>query len=115
MPYPGEEVDVVEEFEAHINIAKEIFREKYRSRGGSNITAQGFPGVFNRINYDKLVRLKQISDNLTVIRISRDIKQADIKEIMQRHSISEEDAIDDLYDIANYAIILIMLIQDTWG
>jgi|PlaIllAssembly_1097288.scaffolds.fasta_scaffold474525_2 hypothetical protein len=111
---PGADT-VINIFNNHQGHAFSIFRNKYLSRGGDNITAQGFPGVLDRVRYDKIPRLKRMSDILTIARISKGrIDASDILEAMKKSDVSKLDAKDDLYDIANYAIIMIMLLEGEW-
>jgi len=111
---PGVEA-VLNIFVSHQSRAFNIFKNKYLSRGGDNITAQGIPGVLDRVRYDKIPRLKRISDILTVIRIKKgSIDASDVLAAMSESDISSLDSQDDLYDIANYAIIMVMLFEGTW-
>jgi hypothetical protein len=116
-PPPTGEQYVTNTFKDHLLQAWDIFVAKYLSRGGENISRQGFPGVLDRIRYDKMVRLERISRLAHMQRLQHDtgsIDAEDMLSFMKEAGVRKDDAIDDLYDIANYSIILIMLLEGEW-
>lgn len=88
----------------------DIMLTKRRMRGRDNIVEQGIGGVVERMYSDKLARIR------------RDTELRHAIQIMKKHGlhpgpipeVSEESFVDDLIDVANYAIICIMLEEGTW-
>lgn len=97
----------------------EILCRKRVERGPNNIVKQGLTGVIDRMQGDKLERVRRWAHQQQL--------RHDLHEIMPQHIIDQylppHDAdegidgdriIDDLLDVANYAIIAVMLLEGTW-
>lgn len=113
-----EQQSTIDSFERTMKEARMLFNEKYLSRGGSNITIQGLPGVIDRIRFDKLARFNKAQVMLTLLRNKHGGAKLDaamIASTLAKEGIRIEDAIDDLIDTANYAIIAVMLIRGEWS
>ena len=81
---------IIRKFDAHQDEARLIMVERQHKYGPHNISAMGFDGVIVRMN-DKFARLRQG---------------------LATHG--DESVADTLYDIANYALIGLMVHEGTW-
>lgn len=105
---------LVDEYETLFN----IMVEKRRLRGADNITRQGMAGVVRRIAEDKLERVKREVEKNDFLEKAKAILPESLYNQVACYfngSVPEDSLIDDLHDIANYAIICIMLIKGTWN
>ena len=74
--------------------------------------------MLDRIRYDKLSRLEKVSRLAHMHRLQHTASELDAEDMlnfMKDANINKEDAIDDLYDMANYSIILITLLEGEWS
>jgi len=81
---------IIRKFDAHQDEARLIMVERQHKYGPHNISAMGFDGVMVRMN-DKFARLRQG---------------------LATHG--DESVADTLYDLANYALIALMVYEGTW-
>lgn len=81
---------IIRRFDAHQDTAREIMVNRQHKYGPHNISAMGFDGVMVRMN-DKFARLRQG---------------------LATHG--DESVADTLYDLANYALIALMVYEGTW-
>lgn len=81
---------IIRKFDAHQDEARLIMVARQHKYGPHNISAMGFDGVIVRMN-DKFARLRQG---------------------LAAHG--DETAADTLYDIANYALIGLMVHEGSW-
>ena len=86
--------------------ALQILYDRQRKYGPENIRQQGLWGIFTRIKDDKIERVRRAFNGA--------IKQGLIRldEITDSDDESFEDA---LFDIANYALIMIAVKRGVWG
>jgi hypothetical protein len=87
--------------------AKGILVERQRQYGPANIESLGVPGVFSRMSDDKMSRVKKAL-NGSVIKGRVVLSDASLAEL-QHPSVR-----DALIDSANYALILLSLIDGQW-
>ena len=88
--------------------AKNILVQRQRQYGPANIESLGVPGVFSRLSDDKMSRVKKAL-NGEVIKGRVVLSDASLAEL-QHPSVR-----DALIDSANYALILISLIDGKWS
>jgi hypothetical protein len=88
--------------------AKDILVQRQRQYGPSNIESLGVPGVFSRLSDDKMSRIKKAL-NGEVIKGRIVLSDASLAEL-QHPSVR-----DTLIDSANYALILLSLIDGQWS
>lgn len=101
-------------FGAIVAEMQDIMYTKRRLRGTENISAQGFPGVVNRLALDKLARVKKEADRRALISLLED-RGWDWPPAGKLEDPYHGDSLeDDLLDIANYAIIATMLLRGWW-
>jgi hypothetical protein len=87
--------------------AKGILVQRQRQYGPANIESLGVPGVFSRMSDDKMSRVKKAL-NGSVIKGRVVLSDASLAEL-QHPSVR-----DALIDSANYALILLSLIDGQW-
>jgi hypothetical protein len=87
--------------------AKGILVERQRQYGPANIESLGVPGVFSRMSDDKMSRVKKAL-NGSVVKGRVVLSDASLAEL-QHPSVR-----DALIDSANYALILLSLIDGQW-
>jgi hypothetical protein len=97
-----------------IEEAFEVMIHKRRLRGTTNIEEQGLRGVVERIRADKLSRIARTVDDLDLVaRLkARGIDPASVGVHEPTLDASFED---DLIDVANYAIICVLLRRGWWS
>ena len=88
--------------------AKDILVQRQRQYGPANIESLGVPGVFSRMSDDKMSRVKKAL-NGSVIKGRVVLSDASLAEL-QHPSVR-----DALIDSANYALILLSLIDGQWS
>ena len=88
--------------------AKSILVERQRQYGPANIESLGVPGVFSRMSDDKMSRVKKAL-NGSVVKGRVVLSDASLAEL-QHPSVR-----DALIDSANYALILLSLIDGQWS
>lgn len=88
--------------------AKRILVERQRQYGPANIESLGVPGVFSRMSDDKMSRVKKAL-NGSVVKGRVVLSDASLAEL-QHPSVR-----DALIDSANYALILLSLIDGQWS
>jgi len=88
--------------------AKGILVERQRQYGPANIESLGVPGVFSRMSDDKMSRVKKAL-NGSVVKGRVVLSDASLAEL-QHPSVR-----DALIDSANYALILLSLIDGQWS
>ena len=88
--------------------AKSILVERQRQYGPANIESLGVPGVFSRMSDDKMSRVKKAL-NGSVVKGRVVLSDASLAEL-QHPSVR-----DALIDSANYALILLSLINGQWS
>ena len=87
--------------------AKGILVQRQRQYGPANIESLGVPGVFSRMSDDKMSRVKKAL-NGSVVKGRVVLSDASLAEL-QHPSVR-----DALIDSANYALILLSLIDGQW-
>jgi hypothetical protein len=101
----------IQDFETYFTTlydeAKSILVERQRQYGPANIESLGVPGVFSRMSDDKMSRVKKAL-NGSVIKGRVVLSDASLAEL-QHPSVR-----DALIDSANYALILLSLIDGKW-
>jgi hypothetical protein len=101
-----------QDFEAYFTTlydeAKGILVERQRQYGPANIESLGVPGVFSRMSDDKMSRVKKAL-NGSVVKGRVVLSDASLAEL-QHPSVR-----DALIDSANYALILLSLIDGQWS
>jgi hypothetical protein len=101
----------IQDFETYFTTlydeAKGILVERQRQYGPANIESLGVPGVFSRMSDDKMSRVKKAL-NGSVIKGRVVLSDASLAEL-QHPSVR-----DALIDSANYALILLSLIDGQW-
>jgi len=102
-------------FDEITNRMKEIMLEKRALRGTGNIQRQGLMGVVTRIAEDKMSRIQREAEDIYLYKklMEREVPVATVNKYITNVE-SVESLEDDLLDVANYAIIAIMLIRGTW-
>jgi hypothetical protein len=100
--------DFEEYFTTLYDEAKRILVERQRQYGPANIESLGVPGVFSRMSDDKMSRVKKAL-NGSVIKGRVVLSDASLAEL-QHPSVR-----DALIDSANYALILLSLIDGKWS
>jgi hypothetical protein len=102
----------IQDFETYFTTlydeAKSILVERQRQYGPANIESLGVPGVFSRMSDDKMSRVKKAL-NGSVIKGRVVLSDASLAEL-QHPSVR-----DALIDSANYALILLSLIDGQWS
>lgn len=92
---------------------------KQKLRGDKNITEQGQLGVVNRMINDKMVRIHRHieREHLRTSLVKAECPLAIVNKYLPSYddTIKAESFEDDLLDVANYALILIMLGRGWWG
>lgn len=88
--------------------AKSILVQRQRQYGPANIESLGVPGVFSRMSDDKMSRVKKAL-NGSVVKGRVVLSDASLAEL-QHPSVR-----DALIDSANYALILLSLIDGQWS
>jgi hypothetical protein len=86
--------------------AFELLVERQRKYGPANVAALGIYGVFSRLAFDKVERLRR-SMNGTI--------EEGIADIGLTDDFGDESVDDCLLDIANYSLILLALKRGLWG
>lgn len=115
------ELSFAGELDKHFARAKEIMLGKRKLRGHENITRQGFHGVLTRLKEDKLTRIERFAEARLVGTILKKwgAPETTINEVMKGQEVRPQEffdsVMDDLYDVMNYALILIMMLDGTWG
>jgi hypothetical protein len=99
--------DFEEYFTTLYDEAKRILVERQRQYGPANIESLGVPGVFSRMSDDKMSRVKKAL-NGSVVKGRVVLSDASLAEL-QHPSVR-----DALIDSANYALILLSLIDGQW-
>jgi hypothetical protein len=100
--------DFEEYFTTLYDEAKRILVERQRQYGPANIESLGVPGVFSRMSDDKMSRVKKAL-NGSVVKGRVVLSDASLAEL-QHPSVR-----DALIDSANYALILLSLIDGQWS
>lgn len=95
-------------FAARYAEAEQILISRQSQYGPSNIENLGIPGVFSRLNDDKMSRIRKAL-NGSVVKGRVVLSEESLAEL--RHP-SVRDA---LIDAANYCLILISLIEGEWS
>ena len=95
-------------FESLYEEAEKILISRQAQYGASNIESLGIPGVFSRLNDDKMSRIRKAL-NGTVVKGRVVLSDESLAEL--RH-FSVRDA---LIDAANYCLIMISLIDGEWS
>jgi hypothetical protein len=102
----------IEDFEEYFSTlydeAKGILVQRQRQYGPANIESLGVPGVFSRLSDDKMSRIKKAL-NGEVVKGRVILSDASLAEL-QHPSVR-----DALIDSANYALILLSLIDNKWS
>jgi len=97
-----------EQYFAHVyREAQGILADRQAQYGPANIMNLGIPGVFSRLNDDKMSRIKKALNGEVVK--GRVILSPESLEELQHPSVR-----DALIDAANYCMILISLIENEW-
>lgn len=95
-------------FAARYAEAEKILISRQSQYGASNIESLGIPGVFSRLNDDKMSRIrKALNGNVVKGRV-----------VLSDESLAElrhPSVRDALIDAANYCLILISLIEGEWS
>jgi hypothetical protein len=86
--------DNVTNFSNELDNMLRLFERKDRDYGPGNLSVMGLPGVVVRIS-DKTARLVNIVNS-------------------GQHAVKEETVVDTLRDLANYAIIAVLMAQGKW-
>lgn len=97
---------------------RQIMMDKQAMRGTANIEQQGQIGVANRMSADKMTRvLKHIEAKRNrELMVAAGVPMPIVDQYFpQPLETAGEGLLDDCADIANYAIILIMLERGWWG
>jgi hypothetical protein len=100
--------DFEEYFQGLYDEARDILVQRQAQYGPANIESLAIPGVFSRLSDDKMSRIKKAL-NGEVIKGRVVLSQESLKEL-QHPSVR-----DALIDSANYALILISLIENEWS
>lgn len=85
--------------------AETLLIAKQRGYGPENIAQLGFYGVFSRLASDKIERLKNLMNG----RIEKG------RVVLEWDDTHDESVEDTLFDVMNYAAILIALRRGHWG
>lgn len=86
--------------------AFKILVERQRKYGPENIERLGLYGVYSRLAHDKLERLRKS--------LNGDIRQG-VVSLSTNDDFDDESWEDTLFDIANYALIMVALGRGHWG
>lgn len=89
-------------FEEAQKRALAIFLERHRKYGRNNIAMFGLVGIIVRLG-DKFSRLRELAKNLSLSNQSVD------------EAFDDETLADTLIDIANYALIGLVVLDGNWG
>lgn len=100
---------------------REIMISKQKLRGAGNIDNQGLVGVVTRMKEDKLERVMKsvkrdvFRDQLIADGVPLEVvdKYYPGRDVAEAHA--EDTLEDDLLDVANYAIICVMVLRGIWG
>lgn len=84
----------------------QILYDRQRKYGPENIRQQGLWGIFTRIKDDKIERVRRAFNGA--------IKQGLIR-LEEINDADDESFEDALFDIANYALIMIAVKRGVWG
>jgi hypothetical protein len=93
-------------FRAIFDEAFDLLVERQRKYGPENIARQGLYGVFTRLAYDKIERLRRSMNGV----LWNGEVELDFVE-----DFGDESFEDTLLDIANYALIMLALRRGVWG
>lgn len=114
-----------ETFEQAIDSVYESMRSimisKQKLRGSGNIDNQGLMGVVTRMKDDKLERImKSVKRDVLREQLLNDgVPEQIVNQYYPSRIVAEqhaEDSLeDDLLDVANYAIICVMVLRGIWG
>ncbi len=100
------EVTFEDTFHAIFAEAFDILVERQRKYGPENVRHLGLYGVFTRLAYDKVERLRRAMNGvLTNGEVELDLAK----------DFGDESFDDTLIDIANYALIMVALRRGVWG
>lgn len=94
-------------FDGLAHEALQILYDRQRKYGPENIRRQGLWGIFTRIKDDKIARVQTSFNGL--------IRKGIIELEKITDTASDESFEDALFDIANYALIMIAVNRGTWG
>ncbi len=97
--------------------AEKIMFAKRKLRGTGNIQRQGLQGIITRISEDKLERVRRFAENNMLRRVlkERGLPDATIYELVGPMDAEEMIGVeDDLFDIANYCMIAVLVLRDKW-
>ena len=87
--------------------ALEILIERQKKYGPNNIRQLGLYGVFSRLAFDKIERVRRSLNGRVV--------NGDVILDLGGEDFADESFEDALFDIANYALIIIALRRGQWG
>lgn len=94
-------------FQGIFDEALALLIDRQRKYGSRNITEQGLFGVFQRIEKDKMSRLRRAFNGQIV---NGEVELAPVAD-----GAGDEPFEDTLKDIANYALIMLALYRGEWG
>jgi len=100
---------------------RDIMISKQKLRGSGNIDNQGLMGVVTRMKEDKLERvMKSVKRDVFRDQLLADGVPSEVvdqyypaRDVAEAHA--EDTLEDDLLDVANYAIICVMVLRGIWG
>jgi hypothetical protein len=95
-------------FQGLYDEARDILVQRQGQYGPSNIENLGIPGVFSRLNDDKMSRIRKALNGQVVK--GRIVLSAESKRELAHPSVR-----DALMDAANYCLILVSLIEEEWS
>lgn len=103
-PYSADSFQAI--FAAEYETAFDILVERQRKYGPQNIRNLGLAGVFGRLADDKIERVRKALNG----------KFVEGRVVLDPIQDFDDESFDDaLYDIANYALIMLVLRQGLWG
>lgn len=100
---------------------REIMISKQKLRGSGNIDNQGLMGVVTRMKEDKLERIMKsvkrqaFRDQLLDDGVPVEVVDQYYPSLEDAEAHAEDTLEDDLLDVANYAIICVMVLRGIWG
>lgn len=103
----GDDLTFEETFRSIFEEAFDLLLARQRKYGPTNIEEQGIYGVFKRIRDDKMARVGRVLNGRIVNGeiILDDLPDGDADDTFE----------DALFDIANYALIMVALKRGLWG
>lgn len=99
------------EFEKEQRICRDLCASKHLDYGPENINAGGICGLIVRMG-DKQRRLEHLTRKVPM-QVGKDPEA--FERWMQHDGAHHESLADTLRDMANYAVIMLLFMQDKWG